>query len=205
MPSRVLAKTAERQQRADARRNVTVILDAATVCLARDPDVSVADIAAHAGLGRITVYGHFKTRTELVDAVLTRVIEQADEILGSTDTTSEPAAALERLVDSSWQIVQQFRNILAAAQRELPPERIRGVHDRVLRRVTTLISRGQQSGVFRTDLPKRWLTDVAFALMHAAADEVNAGRLNPDKAADYITKTLLASYEPPRREGTQTL
>lgn len=188
------AATAERAQRADARRNVAVILEAATQCLARDPDVSIADIAAHAGVGRITVYGHFKTRPELVDAVLTHVIKQADEILRGTDTSGPPAAALERLVRSSWQIVHQFRNILAAAQRELPADRIRGLHDRVLRRVTAVISNGQRSGDFRTDLPKKWLTNVAFALMHAAADEVNAGRLSQDRAAEYLTRTLLAAY-----------
>lgn len=190
-------KATERAQRADARRNIATILDAATECLARDPDVSIADIAARAGLGRITVYGHFKTRAELVDAVLTTTIERADQVLRATDTTGDPAVALERLVSSSWQIVQQFRNILFASRRELPAERIRGVHDRVLRRLTALIARGQRSGDFRNDLSKRWLTDVAFALMHAAADEVNAGRLDADEAPDHISKTLLSAYRPP--------
>ena len=51
-----------RPQRADARRNVAAILDAAVLCLTRNPDASIADIAEAAGVGRVTVYGHFKTR-----------------------------------------------------------------------------------------------------------------------------------------------
>jgi TetR/AcrR family transcriptional regulator, mexCD-oprJ operon repressor len=207
--SEASSKTARRPMRADARRNVSAILDAATECLARDPEMSVADIAADAGVARITLYGHFKTRTDLVDAVLTRTLERADTILKNTDTGGDPREALGRLIASSWQVVVQFRNVLAAAQRELPPERIRGTHDRVLRRVRMLITRGQQSGAFRTDLPKQWLMTVAFSLMHAAAEDVSAGRLKRDQAATVITETLLAAYAPqnasvaslPRRRG----
>src|SRR6516225_1889656 len=112
--------TAPRARRADARRSIAAILDAATDCLARDPEMSIADIAAAAGVGRITLYGHFKTRAELVDAVLTRTIERADAILDATDTTGDPRDALARLIASSWQLVHEFRNILQAAHRELP-------------------------------------------------------------------------------------
>ena len=200
MPSSDARGTAPRAQRADARRNIAAILDAATGCLARDPETSVAGIAAAAGVGRITLYGHFKTRAELVDAVLARTVQQADVILSATDTAGDPADALARLVAASWQIVHQFRNILLAAQRELPAERIRGVHDPILRRVQSLIGRGQRTGAFRRDLPGQWLTTTAFSLMHAAAEDAAAGRLNADDAPGLITATLLAAYTPPTEE-----
>jgi TetR/AcrR family transcriptional regulator, mexCD-oprJ operon repressor len=189
--------TSRRPQRADARRNVAAILDAATDCLAHDPEMSIASIAAAAGVGRITLYGHFSTRAELVDAVLARTIDQAQATLDGTDIGGDPADALARLVSASWRIVHQFRNILLAAQRELPAERIRGVHDPILRRVQGLISRGQQAGAFRADLPRQWLNTIAFSLMHAAAEDVAAGRLDADDAARLITATLLAAFTPP--------
>jgi TetR/AcrR family transcriptional regulator, mexCD-oprJ operon repressor len=198
MPSAGARRTAPRRaQRADARRNIAAILDAATDCLARDPEVSIADIAATAGVGRITLYGHFKTRAELVDAVMVRIVQHANAILDATDTDGDPADALARLVASSWQIVHQFRNILLAAQRELPAERIRGVHDPILRRVHSLIGRGQDAGTFRSDLPSQWLITTAFSLMHAAAEDVSAGRIAADDAAQLITTTLLAAFTPP--------
>ena len=197
MPSSDTPGTARRAQRADARRNAAAILDAATGCLARDPEASIAGIAAAAGVGRITLYGHFKTRAELVDAVLARTVQRADVILGATDTGGDPRDALTRLVASSWQIVHQFRNILLAAQRELPAERIRGVHDPILRRVQSLIGRGQRAGAFRSDLPEQWLITTAFSLMHAAAEDAAAGRVNADEAGRLITATLLAAFTPP--------
>jgi TetR/AcrR family transcriptional regulator, mexCD-oprJ operon repressor len=197
MPSSGVRGTAPRAQRADARRNIAAILDAATDCLARDPEMSIADIAAAAGVGRITLYGHFKTRAELVDAVLARTVEHANLILDATDTGGDPADALSRLVAASWQIVHRFRNILLAAQRELPAERIRGVHDPILRRVQSLIERGQGTGTFRSDLPRQWLITTAFSLMHAAAEDAAAGRVTADGAAQLITATLLAAFTPP--------
>jgi AcrR family transcriptional regulator len=202
MPSSGARGTAPRAQRADARRNIAAILDAATDCLARDPEMSIADIAAAAGVGRITLYGHFKTRAELVDAVLVRTIAQADAILDATDTGGDPAGALARLVAASWQIVHQFRNILLAAQRELPAERIRGLHDPILRRVQSLIGRGRRAGTFRSDLPEQWLITTAFSLMHAAAEDAAAGRLTADDAAPLITATLLAAFTPPARAAS---
>jgi TetR/AcrR family transcriptional repressor of mexCD-oprJ operon len=196
MPSSDARGTARRAQRADARRNIAAILDAATDCLVRDPETSVAGIAAAAGVGRITLYGHFKTRAELVDAVLTRTVQRANVILDATDTGGDPRDALTRLVAASWQIVHQFRNILLAAQRELPAERIREVHDPILRRVQSLIGRGQDAGAFRSDLPRQWLITTAFSLMHAAAEDAAAGRATDD-AARLITATLLAAYTPP--------
>jgi AcrR family transcriptional regulator len=197
MPSSDAHGTARRPQRADARRNVAAILDAATECLARDPEMSIAGIAAAAGVGRITLYGHFSTRAELVDAVLARTIEHADAILDGTDPGGDPADALARLVAASWQIVYQFSNILVAAHRELPAERIRGVHDPILHRVQSLIATGQQAGTFRTDLPADWLATTAFSLMHTAAGEAAAGRIEPGDGARLITATLLAAFTPP--------
>ncbi|GIH17201.1 TetR/AcrR family transcriptional regulator [Rugosimonospora africana] len=188
---------APRARRADARRNVEAILDAAVACLSRDPDASVVDIAAAASVGRVTLYGHFKTRAELIDAALVRTIQHADQILETTDTTGDPTEALTRLVASSWQIVDQFRNILVAAQRELPAERIRGVHDRVVRRIQSLLERGQRGGAFRTDLPKRWMVTTVISLMHAAAEDAAAGRVKVDQVPGLITATLLAAFTAP--------
>lgn len=183
-------------RRADARRNVAAILAAATDCLAGDPDTSMADIAAAAGVGRMTLYGHFKTRAELVDAVLSDAVDAAHETLDAVDIAGDPQAALGRLVAASWLVVDQLRQLLTAAQRELPPERVRQAHDPVLGRVQELIERGQAAGAFRTDQPLPWLVNLAMTVMHAAATEVSAGRLASGQAPAVVAGTLLAALTP---------
>jgi TetR/AcrR family transcriptional regulator, mexCD-oprJ operon repressor len=184
-------------RRADAKRNVAAILAAAAECLAKNPDTSMAEIAAAAGVGRMTLYGHFKTRADLLDAVLTRVIAAADETLDAVDVAGDPRDALARLVAASWLVVDQLRHVLEAAQRELPAERLLQAHDRVLGRVQSLIERGQAAGAFRADQPLPWLVSLAMNVMHAAAAEVTAGRLTSGQAPSVVAGTLLAALTAP--------
>ncbi|RAV10017.1 TetR/AcrR family transcriptional regulator [Mycolicibacterium sp. GF69] len=185
------------RQRADARRNIEAILDAALACLARDPDASVGDIARTAGVGRITLYGHFPTRADLVDAVFARTLAEAQQTLDAVDLTGDPRAALARLVASSWQIVNRHRALLQAAQRTIGPDRIRDQHKIPHRRVQGLIKRGRREGIFRDDLPTTWLVATFHNVLHGAAEELTAGRLNERAADIVIVATLLAAFTAP--------
>lgn len=193
--TRASARTPAR--RADARRNIAAILDAALDSLSRDPQASIADIAAAAGVGRITLYGHFPSRPELIDATFGYAVEAAGQVLDAIDLSGDPRQALARLIASSWLIVDRYRGALAAAERELGPERIRAHHGQPMARVETLLERGRQAGVFRTDLPTTWLVALFYTVMHGAAAEITADRLAPADAPRVITASLLAAYTPP--------
>lgn len=84
--------------------------------------------------------------------------------------------------------------VLSAAQRELPPVRIREMHEKAERRMRGLLERGQEEGAFRADLPVSWLLAVTHLTMTAAAEEATAGRLEADDAARAITSTLLPAF-----------
>ncbi|MEV2226671.1 TetR/AcrR family transcriptional regulator [Nocardia vinacea] len=183
-------------KRADARRNIAAILDAAQECLAADPDANISDIARRAGVGRVTLYGHFASRADLIDAVFTRAVTDSDQALDSVDIDGDPREALSRLVAASWKIIDRFRSLLLAAQNHIPSERIRAAHDLPMRRVRRLIERGQKESIFRDDLPLSWLVAVYHSVVHGAAGEITAGRIADDDAATLITTTLLAAYAP---------
>ena len=91
----------------------------------------------------------------------------------------------------------RFRNLLIAAQDALSPTRIRELHARPGARAAELIERGQEAGVFRSDLPVTWLVGVLHNVIHGAADEINAGRLTASEAPGTISATILAAYTPP--------
>lgn len=184
-------------QRADAQRNVTRILDAAAVRLSRDPDAGVGDIAKEAGLARVTVYGHFPSRTDLVDAVVSRAIAEGDAVLGSIDLGGDARDALMRLIDASWLLIAQIGSLTAAAERALSEERLLALHADPAARVHALIERGRAEGVFRTDLPASWLVTTLHRLVHGAAAEVAAGRLSIADAPRTIAATTLAACTPP--------
>ena len=193
--SRSRASTRRRPPRADARRNAEAILVAAERCLSRDPDASMTDIATEAGLDRVTIYAHFKTRAELIELVARRVLTAANEVLRSVDLSGDPAVALERLVAASWEVTSRSGTLLVAAEKALPSRVIRQLHAGELEdRVHDFLAGGQRSGAFRTDLTTDWLVAVFHNTLHAAAGEIAAGRLARSEAAQVITSTLLSSY-----------
>ena len=182
-------------RRADAEQNTARILDAAAACLCRSPTASMAEIARAAGVGRVTVYGHFASREALIEATLARLLERGEAVLGGLDLTGDPREALRTLIESSWRLIADA--VLQAAQSVLPPGRIRQLHAKPAQRVEELIRRGQAEGAFRTDLPASWLVSVLYHVLKGAAADVGGGRLDPSDAPRFIVATVLAAYAPP--------
>jgi len=180
-----------RRRRADAERSIASILGAAIEVLSRRPDASMTEIAAEAGVGRVTLYAHFPSREVLLEAAIESVVERAGAALHAADVDDGTAVrALGRMIRSSWSSIDQYQGLLAAAD-ALSPARLRSHHRGVLTRIEHLIARGQATGEFRTDLPVAWLVTVCYSLFHAAAAEVRDGRLDPASAADVLEGTLV--------------
>ncbi|CAM3369481.1 TetR/AcrR family transcriptional regulator [Kibdelosporangium persicum] len=188
----------EPRRRADAERNIAAIIDAATTCFIERPQVSMADVAKAAGVGRVTLYAHFSSREALLEAVLEHVIVHSAGII-EAEAPDQGAAdeALRRLVKSSWRELDRHRRLFELAQRELGPQRLRAYHDKALAHVERLIGRGRKEGAFRTDLPLHWLVTTFYSLLHSAGEEVNARRLRKSDVAEVLTATLLPALSPP--------
>lgn len=186
-----------RPLRADARRNVEAILDAATACLARDPDASINDIAKAAGVGRVTLYGHFESRAVLVAAVVARAMAEAEASLRGLDLSGDPAAAMVRLIDATWQTTLRYGALVVAAEKSMPVAEMAAAHGEPRERARRLIEHGRAAGRFRTDLPVSWLVTTMHSVTHAAATSVYDGELAADEAARAIAATMLGLLTPP--------
>lgn len=186
------------RRRADAERNIETILAATGELLSRGTLPSMSEIATTAGVGRVTLYSHFPSREVLLEAVVSRAITATDDALSGLGLDHDSGEdALARLVQTSWPILDRYRKVRTVALTELGPEALRHQHDRAFRHVEQLVARGQDSGTFRTDLPRDWLVATFFAVLHAAADEVDANRLDSDGAPAVLTATLLSVLRGP--------
>jgi AcrR family transcriptional regulator len=189
-------------RRADAERNAAAIVNAARAAFGRGETPAMNEVARAAGVGRGTLYAHFSSREELLEAVLDRVFTEADQALDEARPESGPAdAALERVVRTSWAVLDGCRRIRGAALALLGPERLRERHDRAAGRVEDLVGRGRGEGAFRRDLPTDWLVTLFFAMLHAAADEVDSGRLDTGRAADHLVASVLSLMRTPSSSG----
>jgi AcrR family transcriptional regulator len=178
-------------RRATAERNVEAILEAAEALLARGAAASTSAVAREAGVSRVTVYAHFATREELLEAVLARVVRRVTETIRAAGLDDvAPLDALERLIAVAWQEIERNRAIANAASTQLSPAAVTRSHHALHEPLAVLVQRGQEDGSFRDDLPAAWLVAGYFALMHACGDEVRAGRLAAEDAIPTLQATL---------------
>ena len=181
-------------RRAIAERNVESILDAAERLLQHHAHLSVSAVATESGLSRVTVYAHFQSLEDLLEAVVERAVGRASGALERAEPdTGPPLDALERVIAVSWRELERHQATARAAAEQLTPEKQRHTHAAARRQLRRLLDRGRREGAFRTDLPADWLVTSCVALMHAAVDEVRAGRLSArtaQKALQASTRDL---------------
>jgi AcrR family transcriptional regulator len=194
MPDKTTPSRTPRRRRADADRSVQAILAAALEALASDPDSSMAEIARRAGLVRATIYVHFPTRESLLDAVMEHAVaEVAQATREAEPQRGEPNEALERVLLATWQKLSQFHTLLAINTSRLSAAELHRRHLPVTTQLAPLIERGQQEGVFRSDLPVSWHLAVIRSIVHTASSELQSGRISQAEVERAMLTTTLAA------------
>jgi TetR/AcrR family transcriptional regulator, mexCD-oprJ operon repressor len=194
----MVAATTIDHRRATAERNTAAILDAAERILRRRAQLTIAAVAGEAGVSRVTLYSHFATRGELIEAVVARATRAAAESLEQANPAAgDPVEALERVISVAWDELDRHEAIRRAAAEELSAEAVARSHRSAADTVRRLVERGRRAGAFRSDVPVAWQLASFFALLHAAADEVRAGRIKRSAALAAVRSSILASFKAP--------
>jgi AcrR family transcriptional regulator len=155
----------ERAQRADARRNRQRVIRAARTCMARDGlDTQMEEIARSAGVGVGTVYRHFSTKEELLEALAAERFERLRELAQEALAQDDPWGSFERFMRASARIQTEDRALSDLLVSR--PETMRAAAERVdmLGLVAQLMGRAQAAGVVRADAHPRDVPMIMCAL-----------------------------------------
>lgn len=107
-------------RRAIALRNAAAILDATERLLARNASLSMAAIAAEAGLSRPTLYAHFKAIGDIVEAAVERSVAESLAAIEAARPEEGPAdEALRRMAEASWGQLARFQGLARRAAEHL--------------------------------------------------------------------------------------
>src|SRR5882757_6089114 len=104
-----------RRLRADARRNIDSLLEAAkTVFGTSGVDAPAKEIADLAGVGVGTLYRHFPQRSDLVKAVLQREIDACADAGAALTAAHEPGTALAKWLQRYTEFLATKRGLATA-------------------------------------------------------------------------------------------
>ncbi|HEY4023073.1 MAG TPA: helix-turn-helix domain-containing protein [Pseudonocardiaceae bacterium] len=160
---------ATRRVRADARRNIDALLDAAKAVFATSGvDAPVREIAARAGVGVGTVYRHFPQRSDLVVAVFQYEVDATADAAGVLAGEHAPGEALARWLRRFAGFIATKRGLAAALHSGDPAfAPLPGYFDERLRpALQSLLSAAVAAGEVRADVEA---DDVLDAIRSLAA------------------------------------
>jgi AcrR family transcriptional regulator len=154
--------------RADARRNLDRILEAAASAFAElGPDVTIDEIARRAGVGHGTVCRRFPTKDGLRAAVLLvrldELLERAQELLAEPD----PGAAFEELVWVAAESCRRDRFLFEGVEKCAFAE-VAARKEELHELVDRLIRRARRAGKVRRQVDARDLGALVGAAIQAA-------------------------------------
>lgn len=156
---------APRTQRADAQRNRKSIVAAARRCMARDGlEAQMDDIASAAGVGVGTVYRHFPTKDDLVEALAAERFERLRDLALEALEQDDPLEAFEGFIRAAA-VIQTDDRALSEVLTSRPGTMQRSA-DRVgmLDLTSRVLGRAQKAGVVRKDAEPRDIPMIMCAL-----------------------------------------
>ncbi len=182
-----------RPMRADARRNYERLLDAAKAAFAEHgTDAPLDDIAKRAGVGSGTLYRHFPTRLDLVEAVfrvqMERLIARTNDLLDEPDAGQALQVFLRRVVTHS-NTYRGLASALMSALRSGGSELAQRCHTMVYEAAGQVLDRAKAAGAVRADVDVLDLLKLVNGVALASEQDPDDTQL-PDRLLAMVTRGL---------------
>lgn len=173
----------EQRQRADALRNADKIVRAAIAILREHgPDVSLEEIARHAGIGSATVYRRFGDREGVIRAAFqTYFAEEIEPLVLAARDTPDAGQALNEALTATVATLAAHRGLLRAAK-ESGAFTV-DIAARFMGPLGAVLTTAQRQGHVRADLIVRDLAAIVVMTLATA---------HPDDPAHHDPRRYLA-------------
>ena len=169
----------------------THLFDTVARVLAREPGSSMQEIASAAGVSRTTLHRAFGDRQTLVERVTAHVLADCARLFDAAGIDDAPVLeAFDRLIEATLPLARAYALIFS----EPDVYRITSLVEEIRtqdERFERYFARGQAAGVFRPDLPPRWLVYSVGSQLTAVSWAIDDGFVGTRDAARVVRATVL--------------
>jgi len=181
-------------KRADARRNYDRLLAAAAAAFAERgaDDVSLEEIARRAGVGIGTLYRHFPSRQELLEAVYKDQVDGLEVLAGKLLTAESPGAALAEWMRAFIAFGRTKRSLSGALVATIGKDsELLSACSKVLRDCSeSLLSRAQEAGEARPEVRSADMMRLTHGLI-MASEAAPADPEQPERLVNLLIGSVL--------------
>lgn len=167
-----------RPKRADARRNYEQLLDQARIAFAEfGVDASLDEIARRAGVASGTLYRHFPTRLDLVEAVLAEQIAELVDLGRGLLTADDEFDAVATWLRAALTHGLTYRGLSAAVMNSaLDHATVSAWHAEMFDVGAALLARARKAGVIGAGVQDADVLRMIGAIAWAAQDSAAQGK-----------------------------
>jgi AcrR family transcriptional regulator len=166
--------------RVDAKRNrERLVATARQLFASRGVEVSVREVARHAGVGVGTLYRHFPTREDLVDAVLEDAFEELIAIAQTALAEADPWRGFTRFIEEALVLHARNRGLKDVVETQRHGrEHAASMRRRMRPLIQRLVGHAQETGTLRADFTPEdipllfWGADRVIELSSAVAPDL---------------------------------
>lgn len=168
---RTFGVTGERVLRADARRNRARVLEVAeSVFATQGVEVPIEEVARTAGVGVGTVYRHFPTKKDLVEAIVAgrmrRLVDKARTLVAHADSPDALLQVVDWIVAEAT--VKKHLGVADTAPGADKPAALEALAADLRAVLSQLLTAGQAGGAVRADIELPDLLMTLYGLSAAA-------------------------------------
>ena len=151
------------------------------------------DLSARTGISKRTIYRYFRSKDELVDAVVDELISGAEQrVFGAMDSSDHPVDRIVNMVSALSRHLRVLSPVIMGDMQRYYPQvwaRIDRFRSEKARKVVEMLITGNRQGYFRESVPEVFIT----SLQAAIRDVVSPGFILKHNLT--VDKTVTALFD----------
>lgn len=171
------------------------IIEAGTRMLLSNRSAGMSEIAEAAGIGRATLYRHYKTREALIKKLALSCYEEFDTAYAPY-LHLEGKAAIQKVFEVAMPMAQRFNFLIRRWSFVEEDEDLQRVDAEAQYEMSYLFDQARKSGDIDKSFPDVWLAAFFDSLLVAACTLVEAGDASAEQSAIYATESFFNGCGP---------